>query len=101
MKLVTYRLQGQDRPAVLADTTLIDAGRALAWAGASAQGASDMVRLIQGQDETVPALRRALAAHLEGKLPSGIALPQSQAELVAPVPRPVSMRDGYAFRQHV
>jgi fumarylacetoacetate (FAA) hydrolase len=31
----------------------------------------------------------------------GATIPESQAKLLAPVPRPTSMRDGYAFRQHV
>ena len=30
-----------------------------------------------------------------------IAVPASSAKLAAPLPRPPSMRDGYAFRQHV
>jgi len=33
--------------------------------------------------------------------PSSIAWPAGEMKLFAPVPRPTSMRDGYAFRQHV
>jgi fumarylacetoacetate (FAA) hydrolase len=48
----------------------------------------------------------ALAAHGRGELPAkndagAIAMPASEVTLLAPIPRPPSMRDGYAFRQHV
>src|SRR6185503_16985372 len=35
------------------------------------------------------------------ELPTRAFLSESQAALLAPIPRPVSMRDAYAFRQHV
>jgi fumarylacetoacetate (FAA) hydrolase len=37
----------------------------------------------------------------EASLPSGSLLREDEVWLLAPLPRPVSMRDGYAFRQHV
>lgn len=41
-----------------------------------------------------------LLAGPEG-LPKGAVIAESEVVLLAPIPRPVSMRDGYAFRQHV
>jgi fumarylacetoacetate (FAA) hydrolase len=36
-----------------------------------------------------------------GRVPSGAAVPADRAELLAPVPRPPSVRDFFAFEQHV
>jgi fumarylacetoacetate (FAA) hydrolase len=44
----------------------------------------------------------AIVAALHAKtLPSSFAQPLRDVTLLAPIPRPPSMRDGYAFRQHV
>jgi fumarylacetoacetate (FAA) hydrolase len=55
-----------------------------------------MLTLIRQQDSLLPIARAALA-----KAPSSAQIPGRDATLLAPVPRPISMRDGYAFRQHV
>lgn len=62
---------------------------------------TSMLELIETHAVTLPLLRTALAMHHEGQLPSSLSLPLSQVQLISPIPRPVSMRDGYAFRQHV
>lgn len=61
----------------------------------------DMLQFIQQGDPAVQAARSLLQAHQEGRLPSTCLLPASSVRLLSPVPRPPSMRDGYAFRQHV
>ncbi len=55
-----------------------------------------MLTLIRRQDELLPLARAAAAAPQAQAV-----LEPAAATLLAPVPRPVSMRDGYAFRQHV
>lgn len=91
MKLVTFLHRDQERiGAVLGD------GRILDFGAADARLAVDMLTLIRRQDELLP-LARALAA----APPSTAVLESAGIRLLAPVPRPVSMRDGYAFRQHV
>ena len=91
MKLVTFLYHGQERlGSVTAD------GRILDFAAADPRLAVDMLTLIRRQDELMP-LARALAA----KAPPRARLDAQAVTLLAPVPRPVSMRDGYAFRQHV
>jgi len=55
-----------------------------------------MLTLIRRQDELMPIARELLA-----KAPAAARLEAHSVTLLAPVPRPVSMRDGYAFRQHV
>jgi fumarylacetoacetate (FAA) hydrolase len=79
---------------------IIDVPAALEWAG-SQRTATDMIQLIEHWDEFKPVLERASAAYREGKLPAACVCPEPAATLLSPIPRPVSMRDGYAFRQHV
>jgi fumarylacetoacetate (FAA) hydrolase len=91
MKLVTFQMAGAERiGAVLPD------GRILDFAAADARLAVDMLTLIRRQDELMPVVRGLVSQ------PPPAALVEADAvRLLAPIPRPVSMRDGYAFRQHV
>ena len=90
MKLVTFVSQGRERiGAVMAD------GRILDFHGADQRLAVDMLTLIRRQDQLMP-----LAQALEAR-PGPCLLDPAGITLLAPVPRPVAMRDGYAFRQHV
>jgi len=91
MKLVTFLQAGTERiGAVMAD------GRILDFAAAEARLAVDMLTLIRRQDELLPHARR-----LAANPPPGALLDPASLQPLAPIPRPVSMRDGYAFRQHV
>jgi fumarylacetoacetate (FAA) hydrolase len=91
MKLVTFLLDGTEKiGAVLPD------GRILDLAAADVRLAVDMLTLIRRQDELLP-----LARQLEALPPHSALLEPATIVLLAPIPRPVSMRDGYAFRQHV
>jgi len=86
----------------LAQGRLIDAIEALNWLPRKpATAPTDMLTVIQNADEILPAFRQVLEAAESGKLPSTLSQPLAKARLVSPIPRPVSMRDGYAFRQHV
>ncbi|MFN8011069.1 MAG: fumarylacetoacetate hydrolase family protein [Holophagaceae bacterium] len=89
MKLVTF-LHGEAEKigAVLGD------GRVLDFGAQDPRLAVDMLALIRNQDALMPLARAAVSA------PSAVLEP-GDVTLLAPVPRPVSMRDGYAFRQHV
>jgi fumarylacetoacetate (FAA) hydrolase len=62
---------------------------------------SDILSLIRNQEMTLPACRKIVDAAQNGHLPSEMISPEARTCLIAPVPHPVSMRDGYAFRQHV
>lgn len=66
-----------------------------------ATATTDMVSFIQHQDVTLPAAQEAIRSFNEGKLPVTILQRETQLTLLSPIPRPPSMRDGYAFRQHV
>lgn len=62
---------------------------------------SDMIRFIENQKDTIPFAQAQLSRFKGGSLPPQATHPLSKVTLLAPVPRPTSMRDGYAFRQHV
>lgn len=91
MKLVTFRFNGSERIGAV-----LNQGEVLDFHAADARLAVDMLTLIQRQDELMPVARGLVAAPPAHALRS-----LSEVTLLAPVPRPVSMRDGYAFRQHV
>src|SRR5207244_8015204 len=56
----------------------------------------DMVALVARWPEL-----GARARELAASQPAAAIVREKDAHLLAPIPRPVSMRDGYAFRQHV
>ncbi len=73
---------------------IIDLGRASeAFRGLS------VLDIVQRNEELFP--EAVVLSTGEASLPSGSLLREDEVRLLAPLPRPVSMRDGYAFRQHV
>lgn len=89
MKLITFLAAGRERiGALLPDGGLLD------FHAADPRLAVDMLTLIRRQDELLPVARAAVAA-------AGARIDPASVALLAPLPRPVAMRDGYAFRQHV
>jgi fumarylacetoacetate (FAA) hydrolase len=129
MKLVTFELiessTSPSRIGAVVETSASDAEAApildlqvaLRWGEAQAGRASDadsvgarfgrdMLGLIERQDQVLPRIRELLAAQAEGRLPAtfegrSLLWPRALVRLLSPIPRPLSMRDGYAFRQHV
>ncbi|MEO5969669.1 MAG: fumarylacetoacetate hydrolase family protein [Bdellovibrionia bacterium] len=70
----------------------------------------DMLDVIREQDVLLPALKRIVGYFQESqpssasqafKFPKTLIYNENQVRLVSPIPHPLSMRDGYAFRQHV
>jgi fumarylacetoacetate (FAA) hydrolase len=86
MKLVTFEEGLRARPGVIVGDDVIDLHEAI--------GETTMLGIIERQDEALPAIREALQRDLRKR-------PLGSVKLLAPIPRPPSMRDGYAFRQHV
>ena len=98
MKLVTFVRPGADpagAPGIaLPGAGVLDLGRA----SETFRGLS-MLDLVRRYEELLP---EALPlASGEASLPAGTLVPEDEVRLLAPLPRPVSVRDGYAFRQHV
>jgi len=87
MKLVTFEEAGRSRAGVLVDDGIVDV-TSLGELGSS------VLAIVERQDEALPAIREALKGGALPKVPLA-------TKLLAPIPRPPSMRDGYAFRQHV
>lgn len=124
MKLVTYTHGAIARPGLLVTSgedmqraTVIDLVRALGWVDGKVSGTQDertiaekfgntVLGFIENERHARPLATAALAAFERGELPvktdaGALTMPAQEVTLLAPIPRPPSMRDGYAFRQHV
>lgn len=62
---------------------------------------ADVLGLVRHGRQALDALSKVVTAHAAGSLRPEVLVPYSKARLLSPIPRPPSMRDGYAFRQHV
>lgn len=117
MKLVTYRTEHHGRGGILAGDTILDLAACFAWHEHAAGRPCDrhavsdrygegVLGFIEHQDAARPAADTIAKAFADKKLPATfegmqLTIPVAGATLLSPIPRPPSMRDGYAFRQHV
>jgi len=99
MKLVTYRLGNRERIGLWHDGSIFnlpDAAKSLGFTALP----DDMLDFIRAGEASWEVARK-----INAKIRSGNSdlSPEAVGEnaLMAPVPRPTSCRDGYAFRQHV
>jgi len=99
MKLVTYLDKESERIGVLTENGIYSLAGAADRKGIKGFPA-DMLTLLQGGEAAMDRARELEAACLGGKIDLKPADP-SAVTLLAPVPRPASCRDAYAFRQHV
>lgn len=95
MKLVTYAKDGREQLAFCINDNLYDTDMA------DAQLPATMMELLQNWEKLVGIARQAEADIKSGKNPLAPYASFQSAEILAPVPKPTSCRDGYAFRQHV
>ena len=99
MKLVTFLdSRNNEKVGILSGGQVIDALNAFEALKLSGPKPQDMLIVIREQDSLLPSLRKILQAHSEGRI-TGV--DEKSLRLISPVPHPLSMRDGYAFRQHV
>lgn len=68
---------------------------------AASGGASPLLTIIENSEKFLPLAKKIETDFKAGKLPADKVIPESAAQILSPLPRPVSIRDGYAFRQHV
>jgi fumarylacetoacetate (FAA) hydrolase len=118
MKLVTFRYEnGHDRAGVLVGSDVVDLARAFAWyehargrrcdeAHVFDQYGRGVLGFVERAAHARPVADEILELFSRAGLPDAfdgapIATPLAKVTLRAPIPRPPSMRDGYAFRQHV
>jgi len=99
MRLVTFRTpRNETRIGMHVDT---DAPQIIDLTAADPVLFSDMLTLIRNEKKSMPLARKELTRFESGDRKGFTLHPEKDVELLAPIPRPVSMRDGYAFRQHV
>jgi fumarylacetoacetate (FAA) hydrolase len=98
MKLVTFLSNGTPQVGVLHDGQIIAAQAAIDALKLRGE-VRDMLAVIRRWPAVEPVLKQVIEQI--AKLPASALTPEENAKLLSPVPEPVSMRDGYAFRQHV
>jgi fumarylacetoacetate (FAA) hydrolase len=117
MKLVTFEAAGRPRGGIVAGEACIDMSVAFAWLerehgrSASAGHVSEkfgagVLGFVEHAGDARPSADEIVRRFEEKKTPSSFegslfSRPLAELTLLAPIPRPPSMRDGYAFRQHV
>lgn len=94
MRLVTYAKNNGEQLAFFHNGKLYDTQ------AVDSQLPSQMMPLLQEWDKYIADMRKADLA-VKGGTTSAAAIDYSSVTVLAPVTRPTSCRDGYAFRQHV
>jgi fumarylacetoacetate (FAA) hydrolase len=114
MKLVTYKTNadGELRGGILLGDKVIDLARGFAHfeategrpstaADVAARYGIGVLGFVEHASLARPVADTLLRWQDEGLLPAPAVITLADVTLAAPIPRPPSMRDGYAFRQHV
>lgn len=103
MKFITFRKPSGESVAGLFDLKTKTAIELQAAARAIDVSMSSpvLVQLLQESDRLLDASQKVLTAYAAGRLPTSVLQPIEKSTLLSPLPRPTSLRDGYAFRQHV
>ncbi|MEE9448845.1 MAG: fumarylacetoacetate hydrolase family protein [Ignavibacteriaceae bacterium] len=97
MKLVSYTLKKKDRLGLYVDGKIYNLIECAAGMGIEIP--KTMRRFLRGGEEMMQKARKVEEVIKERKITSFVDEPN--LKLLAPVPKPTSCRDGYAFRQHV
>lgn len=105
MKLVSFQLPegGAVQAGWLDGNAVVDAPQALRWVQRN-RGAGAGLALEAGMEALVAApagLLAEVAERLGAERPAGVAYPVDGVRLLASLPRPRTIRDFYAFEQHV
>ena len=117
MKLVTYRTQAHGRAGVLHGDSVLDLAACFSWLehregrpcsehDVDHKYGRGVLGFVENASVARPAADELIALFDKGELPltfdaRATVLAAKDLPLLAPIPRPPSMRDGYAFRQHV
>ena len=95
MKLVTYLKEGHDHLAMSIDGILYDMD------SIHPELPSSMAMFLNYWDDYFPIAQNAAQRIINGLSGNVYTTTMAEAVVLAPVPYPTSLRDGYAFRQHV
>ncbi|HEX9298386.1 MAG TPA: fumarylacetoacetate hydrolase family protein [Polyangiaceae bacterium] len=118
MRLVTFEIRGNESyGALLDERSLVELSAAFAWHEAdqgrsssrdavTASYGSNLLDFIRLESRTLPLARAIAHRARQGNLPAvfegrRLCVALDDVRLLAPLPHPPSLRDGYAFRQHV
>jgi fumarylacetoacetate (FAA) hydrolase len=117
MKLVTFEINGKSRGGILQGEVVVDLDTALPWLERDRGRPSDagylqdrygagILGFVEHASDARPAADEIVQRFEARRTPSSFdgrpfTHPLGAVTLRAPLPRPPSMRDGYAFRQHV
>lgn len=106
MRLVSYLASKEKRIGLLWDNSVADLQRAHALAKSDIQlhadaMPSDMLTFLRMGEVAMADARSIEKWCVSSNNAKSVSQPLSEVQLLAPVPYPTSMRDGYAFRQHV
>lgn len=85
----------------MGDGQIILLGQGFESLGQSPALANSILNIIENQAQTLSFCRMLLEKFETKKLDPALVVSEKSVKLISPIPRPVSMRDGYAFRQHV
>ena len=111
MKLVTFQSSHRTLLGLIAGHRVVDLQAAHTMQRYTQQDhddllPNDILDFLRGGEDAMAVARKVEAWFLEQGCPSTVhdevvSYAAGEVRLMAPVPRPTSMRDGYAFRQHV
>jgi fumarylacetoacetate (FAA) hydrolase len=99
MKLVTYLSNTTPRLGLLIGNEILDLERASSETAYPLP--NDIIPFLRLGELAMKAARKIEEIAKDANAFRSARMPAESVKLLAPVPRPTSMRDGYAFRQHV
>ncbi|MFZ1519442.1 MAG: fumarylacetoacetate hydrolase family protein, partial [Ignavibacteriaceae bacterium] len=97
MKFVSYLNKNEKRVGIYYQDKVFDLQKSAS--SLKIKLPSTMKKFLDGETANMKLAKKVFDAIKKGKIKSGIKF--SSLKLLAPVPDPTSLRDGYAFRQHV
>lgn len=97
MKLVSFEYQEKETLGLFVEDKIFPLKSSAERIGIKAPGR--MSKFLKKGEEAMLQARIVEKAVIEGKITESVNL--SEIKMLAPIPNPPSMRDGYAFRQHV
>jgi fumarylacetoacetate (FAA) hydrolase len=97
MKLVSYKNKKADRIGIFYNDKVYDIQKAAS--SLKIKLPSTMKEFLEGENQMMKLAKKVLEVIKKGKIKSGLKI--NNLTLLSPVPYPTSLRDGYAFRQHV
>jgi len=97
MKFVSYLNKKEERLGILFNDKVYDLQKSASIIKIKLP--STMKKFLEGEDSSMKLARKVFESIKKEKIKSG--LKYNRLALLSPVPNPTSLRDGYAFRQHV